>query len=59
MDNVDWIFCKMAIDANVQQYTYFQFLRYYVWKTTINEWTPTQIGFALRRLYFVDPTTGE
>jgi len=52
-------FARCVIDANVRQYTYLQFLHYYVWKTTIKEWTPKQIGFALGRLYFVDPTVGE
>jgi hypothetical protein len=49
-------FAICIIDANARQYAYFEFPQHFVWNTSAKRWTPRRIGFALGRLYFIDPT---
>ena len=47
------------MDPEAHQYTYQEFPQHYVWNKQRMEWIVLQQGFAIGRLYFVDPTVEE
>ena len=42
-----------------RQYLYQEFPQHYVWNKKSTKWTPRQRGFAIGRMYFAGPSSGE
>lgn len=56
---LDAFFTYCASDPNARKYTYQEFPQHYVWHKIEKIWTPRKQGYAIGRMYFAGPNSGE